>query len=74
MALRLYNLIVFHNLADCDHSVLDQELMVFLKQHTDLSAVKVLVEFQEFDEPTAIVKVGEVKWATESGFDEALQA
>ena len=47
--------------------------MVFLKEQTGLSTVNVLVEFQEFDEPTAIVKVGQVKWATESGFDEALQ-
>ena len=48
--------------------------MVFLKEQTDLSTAKVLVKFQEFDEPTAIVKVGQVKWKTDSGFDEALQA
>ena len=46
---------------------------MFLKERADLSTAKVLVKFQEFDEPTAIVKVGQVKWATESGFDEALQ-
>ena len=66
-------MIVFHNVTDCDQSVLDQELMMFLKERADLSTAKVLVKFQEFDEPTAIVKVGQVKWATESGFDEALQ-
>jgi hypothetical protein len=49
--------------------------MVFLKEQTGLSTVNVLVEFQklqEIAEPTAIVKVGQVKWATESGFDEAM--
>ena len=50
--------------------------MVFLKEQTGLSTVNVLVEFQKLQEyliePTAIVKVGQVKWATESGFDEAM--
>ena len=61
LALELYNLIVFHNIANCDKSVLDQELVVFLKEQTGLSTVNVLVEFREFDEPTAIVKVGQVR-------------
>ena len=47
---------------------------MFLKEQTGLSTAIVLIKFQEFDEPTAIVKVGQVEWATESGFDEALQA
>jgi hypothetical protein len=46
LALELYNLIVFHNIANCDKSVLDQELVVFLKEQTGLSTVNVLVEFK----------------------------